>query len=79
MWLSRCPRAPVHGKLHAPASDWATETCTEAGSIEVYHIHATLRLLGLAFCGLAHASCQKASQEQETLQCHAGELTRRSL
>jgi hypothetical protein len=26
---------------------WATETCTEAGSIEVYHIHATLRLLGL--------------------------------
>lgn len=58
---------------------WATETCTEAGSIEVYHIHATLRLLGLAFCGLAHASCQKASQEQETLQCHAGELTRRSL
>lgn len=111
MWLSRCPCASVHGKLHAPASEnsalraivcgegpipatdtastpicipepvatWATQACAWAGSIEVYHIHATLRLLGLAFCRLAHASHQEASQEYETLQCHAGELTGRSL
>lgn len=64
--------------IPVPVATWATQTCAWAGSIEVYHIHTTLKLLGLAFCGLAQTSHQKASQKHEILHCHAGELTGRS-
>lgn len=57
-----------------PIAAWATQVCAGAGSIDVHHIHTTLWLLGLAFCGRAGDSHQKASQESEALQGHSREL-----